>query len=187
MSRIGKKPIKISEKVQVKVEKRVVFAQGPKGKGSYQVPFGISIDVKDSVLQLSMDESSGDKKLSALFGTARARISNLIEGVEKEFTKVLEIKGVGYKASGQGRKLILNVGFSHLVEFDLPEGMTMKLENKDTLLTLTHFDKEIVGNLAAKVKKIRPTEPYKGTGIRYQGEYVIRKAGKTAAGAGVKK
>ncbi len=151
------------------------------------MPFGINIDITGSVIQLSIDEKSSDKKLAALFGTARARISNLIEGVEKEFTKVLEIKGVGYKGSIQGRKLVLNVGFSHPVEFTMPEGMTAKLENKDTLLTLTYFDKVVVGNLAAKIQKIRPTEPYKGTGIRYQGEYVIRQAGKTAAGAGAKK
>ncbi|MEA3307508.1 MAG: 50S ribosomal protein L6 [Elusimicrobiota bacterium] len=187
MSRVGKEPIKVSDKVKIRVEKRVIFAEGPKGKSSYEVPFGISIDFKDSVLQLSMDKSSLDKKLSALFGTARARISNMIEGVEKEFSKVLEINGVGYKGAVQGRKLVLTVGFSHPVEFNMPEGMSMKLENKDTLLTLTHFDKEVVGNMAAKIKKVRPTEPYKGTGIKYQGEHVIRKAGKTAAGAGAKK
>ena len=187
MSRVGKKPIKVSDKVKVRVEKRVVFAEGPKGKSSYQVPFGISIENKDSIIQLSMDKSSSDKKLSAMFGTARARISNMIEGVEKEFSKVLEIKGVGYKGFVQGRKLILHVGFSHTVEFDIPDSMSMKFENKDTVLTLTHFDKEIVGNMAAKIRKIRPTEPYKGTGIRYRGEHVIRKAGKTAAGAGAKK
>ena len=187
MSRVGKKPITVSDKVKTRLEKRVVFAEGPKGKASYEVPFGINVDIKGSVIQLSVDKASSDKRLSALFGTARARISNMVEGVEKEFSKVLEIKGVGYKGSIQGRKLVLNVGFSHPVEFDMPEGMSMKLENKDTVLTITHFDKEIVGNMAAKIKKIRPTEPYKGTGIRYQGEYVIRKAGKTAAGAGAKK
>ena len=187
MSRIGKKPIKVSDKVKVKVEKRVVFAEANGNKMSYEVPFGISIDFKDSVLQLSMDKSSADKKLSAMFGTARSRINNMLEGLEKDFSKVLEIKGVGYKGFVQGKKLILHVGFSHTVEFDIPEKMTMKFENKDTVLTLSHFDKEIVGNLAAKIRKIRPTEPYKGTGIRYQGEHVIRKAGKTAAGAGAKK
>jgi len=186
MSRVGKKPITVSDKVKTRLEKRVIFAEGPKGKSSYEVPFGINIDIKDSVLQLSMDEKSSDKRLSALFGTARARVSNLIEGVEKEFSKVLEINGVGYKGSVQGRKLVFALGFSHPVEFDMPKGMTAKLENKDTLLTLTHFDKVIVGNLAAKIRKVRPTEPYKGTGIKYQGEYVIRKAGKTAAGSGAK-
>ena len=187
MSRVGKQPIKISDKVKVRLEKRVLFAQGTKGEGSYELPLGINIDIKDSMIQLSLDGSSSDKRLSAIFGTTRARISNMLEGLEKEFSKVLEIKGVGYKGFVQGRKLILHVGFSHTVEFDIPDKMTMKFENKDTVLTLTHFDKEVVGNMAAKIKKIRPTEPYKGTGIRYQGEHVIRKAGKTAAGAGAKK
>ncbi|MCG2726464.1 MAG: 50S ribosomal protein L6 [Elusimicrobia bacterium] len=184
MSRVGKKPISVPDKVKIKLEKRVLFAEGPKGKSSYELPFGINIDIKDSVIQLFLDGSSSDKRLSAMFGTARARISNMIEGVVNEFSKVLEIKGVGYKGSVQGQKLILHLGFSHTVEFDIPAGMTMKFDAKSTILTLTHFDKEVVGNMAAKIRRMKPTEPYKGTGIRYQGEYVIRKAGKTAAGVG---
>ncbi len=186
MSRVGKKPVVVSDKAKVKLENRTLFAEGPKGKASYVLPFGINAELKDSVLQLSLDAKSGKEK-SAIFGTTRARINNMLNGVVNEFTKVLEINGVGFKGSVQGQKLTLILGFSHPVIFDIPQGMTVKFDPKGTVLSLSHFDKEVVGNFAAKIKKTKKPEPYKGTGIKYQGERIIRKAGKTAAGVGAKK
>jgi large subunit ribosomal protein L6 len=180
MSRIGKKPIVIPEKVKAKIEGKVVLIEGPLGKLSYDLPQGISAEIKDGKICLFMDSNLFGK--SALYGTARARINNMVTGVLNGFSKVLEINGVGFKGMVEGRKLSLQLGFSHPFVIDVPEGIKMSFDPKQVLLTISGIDKEKVGNIASQIKRVRPPEPYQGTGIKYQGEHIIRKPGKTAAG-----
>lgn len=184
MSRIGKKPIIVPEKVKAKIEGKVIWVEGPLGKLSYDLLGGISAEIKDGKICLFMDSNLSGK--SALYGTARARINNMVTGVLNGFSKVLEINGVGFKGMVEGQKLSLQLGFSHPFVIDIPEGIKMTFDPKQILLTISGNDKEKVGNIASQIKRIRPPEPYQGTGIRYQGEHIIRKPGKTAAGvAGV--
>lgn len=182
MSRIGKKPIQMPDKVKARVDGRSVLVEGPLGKLSYGLPEGINAAVAGNVINISVAQGAQDK--GALFGTARARINNMVAGVAKEFEKVLEISGVGFKGAVEGSKVSLTLGFSHPVIMDIPPGIKMSFDPKQTVLTIKGIDRETVGNLAAQIKRIKKPEPYKGTGIRYQGEHIIRKAGKTAAGSG---
>lgn len=181
MSRIGKKPITLPDKVKAKVENRAVLVEGPLGKLSYSLPEGINADIKGSAVTVSVAQGSSNK--SALFGTARARINSMVSGVASGFSKVLEINGVGFKGAVEGNRVSLQLGFSHPVLLDIPKGVKMSFDPKQTILTISGFDKEMVGNIAAQIRRLKRTEPYKGTGIKYQGEHIIRKAGKTAAGA----
>lgn len=181
MSRIGKKPINIPEKVKVSVNGSTVLVEGPLGKLSYKLVDGIKVEVKEGKINISKSENRND--LSAIFGTTRARINNMVEGVTKGFSKNLEISGVGFKGLMQGNKLSLTVGFSHPVLMDIPEGIKVNVDAKQPIISVTGIDKELVGNFASKVRKVKLPEPYKGTGIKYQGERIIRKAGKSAAGA----
>ncbi|MBI4655141.1 MAG: 50S ribosomal protein L6 [Elusimicrobia bacterium] len=182
MSRIGKKTIIVPEKIKAKIEGKTVAVEGPLGKLSYVLPEGIVAELKDNKISISVSGEIGAR--DALYGTARARINNMITGVANGFTKVLEINGVGFKGSADAQKLTMQLGFSHPVIIDIPAGIKMSFDPKQTLLTIMGADKCVVGNLAAQIKRIRPPEPYNGTGIRYQGERIIRKAGKTAAGVG---
>lgn len=181
MSRIGKQPVALPEKVKARIENRKVLVEGPLGKLEYSLPDGINAEVKDSNINLSMAQGAVDK--SALFGTSRARVNNMVSGVTKEFEKVLEISGVGFKGAVEGAKVTMQLGFSHPVLIDIPKGIHMSFDPKQVVLTIKGIDREVVGNLAAQIKRIKPPEPYKGTGIKYRGEHIIRKAGKTAAGA----
>lgn len=181
MSRIGKMPVALPEKVKARVENRKVLVEGPLGKLSFSLPDGINADVKDSNIIMSIAKGAMDK--GALFGTSRARVNNMVSGVVKEFEKVLEISGVGFKGAVEGSKVTMQLGFSHPVIFDIPQGIKMSFDPKQVVLTIKGIDREVVGNLAAQIKRVKPPEPYKGTGIKYQGEHIIRKAGKTAAGA----
>ncbi len=183
MSRIGKNPIHISSKVKVEVSGNSLKATGPLGSLSYKVPQGITAKLEGAVLTFHVDQDKAEQ-LNAVHGTTRARVANIIIGVETPFRKVLEINGLGYKAVVQGSKLNLELGFSHPVLIDIPQGLTVTADTKNPLLEIKGCDKVLVGDFAAKIKKIRPPEPYKGSGIRYQGEHIIRKAGKAAAGAG---
>ena len=185
MSRIGKKPVVMPEKVKARVENNSVFVEGPLGKLSCALPHGIQASVKDGVINLNVAPGEADK--AALYGTTRARIGNMVTGVHSGFRKVLEISGVGFKGAVDASKLSMQLGFSHPVIVDIPQGIKMSFDPKATILTITGIDKDVVGNLAAQIKRVKPPEPYKGTGIRYQNEHIIRKAGKTAAGAGAKK
>ena len=182
MSRIGKKPVTLPEKVKAKVENGKVLVEGPLGKLSYGLPDGINAAVAGNVINFSVAQGAQDK--SALFGTARARVNNMVNGVVKEYEKVLEISGVGFKGSVEGSRVSLTLGFSHPVIMDIPQGIKMSFDPKQTVLTIKGIDREAVGNIAAQIKRVKKPEPYKGTGIKYQGEHIIRKAGKTAAGAG---
>jgi large subunit ribosomal protein L6 len=182
MSRIGKKPVALPDKVKARIDGRKVLVEGPLGKLSYSLPDGINAEVAGTNVNVSVAQGAMDK--GALFGTARARINNMVSGVTKEFEKVLEISGVGFKGAVEGNRVSMQLGFSHPVIFDIPAGIKMSFDPKQVVLTIKGIDREAVGNLAAQIKRIKKPEPYKGTGIKYQGEHIIRKAGKTAAGAG---
>lgn len=181
MSRIGKKVINIPAKTKVDVKDNVVTATGALGTLSYTVPADIKINVENGVMTLSIDEAK-KKELNAIHGTTRANVFNIIEGVTNGFHKNLEINGLGYRASVAGNKLTLEVGFSHPVIMEVPAGITVVADPKSNLLEVKGSDKFAVGDFAAKIRRIRPPEPYKGSGIKYQGEHIARKAGKTAAG-----
>ncbi len=181
MSRIGKKIINIPAKTKVDVKDNVVTATGALGTLSYTVPADIKINVENGVMTLSIDEAR-KKELNAIHGTTRANVFNIIEGVTNGFHKNLEINGLGYRASVAGNKLTLEVGFSHPVIMEVPAGITVVADPKSNLLEVKGSDKFAVGDFAAKIRRIRPPEPYKGSGIKYQGEHIARKAGKTAAG-----
>ena len=181
MSRIGKKVINIPAKTKVDVKDNVVTATGALGTLSYTVPADIKINIENGVMTLSIDESRA-KELNAIHGTTRANVFNIIEGVTNGFHNNLEINGLGYRASVAGNKLTLELGFSHPVVVEVPAGITVVADPKSNLVEIKGSNKFAVGDFAAKIRRIRPPEPYKGSGIKYQGEHIARKAGKTAAG-----
>ena len=181
MSRIGKKVINIPAKTKVDVKDNVVTATGALGTLSYTVPADIKINIENGGMTLSIDESRA-KELNAIHGTTRANVFNIIEGVTNGFHKNLEINGLGYRASVAGNKLTLELGFSHPVVVEVPAGITVVADPKSNLVEIKGSNKFAVGDFAAKIRRIRPPEPYKGSGIKYQGEHIARKAGKTAAG-----
>lgn len=176
MSRIGKKPIEIPEGVTVTLEKHTVSVKGPKGELSRSFNPDIEIKIEENVVTVSRPSDAKDHR--ALHGTTRAIIANMVEGVSKGFERRLELIGVGYRAQKQGSKLILNVGYSHPVEFEPETGLEVEVPT-NTKITIRGTDKERVGELAANIRQVRPPEPYKGKGIRYEGEFVRRKEGKT--------
>ena len=179
MSRIGKNPVKLPEKVTVKVNESHLTVKGPLGQLDYQFTNFVNIEQKDDVVVINPSDDS--KQARALWGTTRAIISNMVIGVSKGFTKVLEINGVGYKAAVSGTKVTLNLGYSHPIDYNLPEGVKAKMLGKN--LEISGTNKEVIGLVAAKIRSFRPPEPYKGKGVRYSGEHIIRKAGKTGAKA----
>ncbi|MBU5267619.1 50S ribosomal protein L6 [Virgibacillus proomii] len=177
MSRIGLKPIEIPQGVEVKLDGNVVTVKGPKGELSRELHQDIKVNIEGNVVTL--ERPSDHKDHRALHGTTRSLINNMVEGVSKGFEKSLEIIGVGYRAQKQGNKVVINAGFSHPVEIEPIEGIEIDVP-KNTQLIVKGIDKEQVGAIASKIRAIRPPEPYKGKGIRYEGEYVRRKEGKTA-------
>jgi large subunit ribosomal protein L6 len=177
MSRIGKKPIEIPTGVSVALSPGRVQVNGPLGELSQQVPQRISIEQRDGELVVERPTDRGPDR--ALHGLTRTLVANMVEGVTKGFEKRLEIQGVGYRASLRGTALELNVGFSHSVVKDAPAGITFDVPTP-TEVIVKGIDKQQVGQVAAEIRKVRPPEPYKGKGIRYQGEYVRRKVGKRA-------
>lgn len=179
MSRIGKKPIIIPEDVKVEIKDRMVVIKGPKGELVQEVPEEILVTFKENQLVVSPKREL--KNMSALWGLTRALLQNCIKGVVEVFKKKLEFIDIGYKASMQGDKVIeLEVGYSHPVKIELPQGISVAVE-KNTI-TVSGIDKQKVGEFAAKIRAIRPPEPYKGKGIRYVGEKVRRKEGKKVVG-----
>ncbi|HVA67584.1 MAG TPA: 50S ribosomal protein L6 [Elusimicrobiota bacterium] len=183
MSRTGKKPIIVPSGVRVDISGGAVTAKGPKGEGREVLPKAVSAALADGQIKISADMSAG-KNVSALFGLTRARVNNLVQGVATGYSKVLEIAGLGFRAEAAGQKLTLALGKSHPVLFDVPVGVAVAVDPKKTTLTVSGASKDLVGEIAAKIRSLRPPEPYKGTGIHYRGEHIRRKAGKTAAGAG---
>ncbi|MGE7763495.1 50S ribosomal protein L6 [Peribacillus sp. NPDC097895] len=176
MSRIGKKPIEIPAGVTVTINGSEVTVKGPKGELTRSFSPDLTIVVEENVLTVT--RPSDEKTHRSLHGTTRALISNMVEGVSKGFEKSLELIGVGYRAQKQGTKLILNVGYSHPVEIEPETGVEVEVPS-NTKVIIKGASKERVGALAANIRDVRPPEPYKGKGIRYEGEFVRRKEGKT--------
>jgi large subunit ribosomal protein L6 len=177
MSRIGKKPIPIPDKVTVTLDGSTVAVKGPKGSLERTLPEKVTVAQEDNTLIVSPVDSS--RTARERHGLCRTLVANMVEGVSQGYSKNLEIVGVGYRAQVQGKVLTLNVGYSKPVEMEMPEGITAAMGEKNTQVIISGIDKEVVGDIAAKVRAVRPPEPYKGKGIRYQGEYIRRKAGKT--------
>jgi large subunit ribosomal protein L6 len=178
MSRIGKKPVDIPGGVTAAVQGQTLTIKGPKGE--LQRTFHPAMKVTIEGTQVLVGRPSDDAQHKALHGLSRTLVANMVEGVTKGFEKSLEIQGVGYKAETKPFGLTLTVGYSHQVEFKAPKGITLKAE-QPTLVKVAGADKELVGQVAANIRDVRPPEPYKGKGIRYVGEHVRRKAGKTGA------
>jgi len=176
MSRLGKQPIEIPQGVEITFDGNVLTVKGPKGTLSETINKIIAVSLEGSTIAVTPTKESIESR--ALWGTYAALIRNMITGVTEGYSKILEIEGVGYRADAQGQKLTLNVGFSHPVLMEVPQGLTATVEKN--VITITGFDKHAVGQFAANVRKVREPEPYKGKGIRYRGEYIIRKQGKKA-------
>jgi len=179
MSRIGKLPVKIPEKVKVAVAGTTVKFEGPKGKMS--LAFNPIVKVVVANGELSVTRPDDSRLAKGLHGLTRTMMRNAIDGVTKGYERVLEISGVGFKAEGKGKEINFTLGFSHPVIFKLPEGVTAEVDPKQTRVTIKGVDKHLLGLTAAKIRALRPPEPYKGKGIKYAEEIVRRKEGKTGA------
>jgi large subunit ribosomal protein L6 len=181
MSRIGNKPLKVEKGVTVTSAAEAVTVKGPKGSLTLPLPRGVSVDVKDGVL--SVRRADEDKKTRACHGTIRSILENHLQGVVTPFQKSLEIQGVGFQAAMKGKKLALKVGFANEIQLDVPAGLQVDLPST-TMVVVSGCDRQAVGEFAARVRKVRPPEPYNGKGIRYVGEHVERKAGKSFTSSG---
>jgi large subunit ribosomal protein L6 len=178
MSRIGKKPIALPKGVTVKIEGNTVAVQGPKGKLDTQLPRGIRMDQQDGHLVAIRENDSQ----SAVHGLARALVNNAVEGVTKGWTRELEIVGIGYRAELKGKNMVVfSLGYSHPIEYPLPSGIDVAIDPKQTKLTVTGIDRQKVGQVAAEMRGLRPPDPYKNKGVRYAGERLKKKVGKTGA------
>jgi len=176
MSRVGKKPIPIPEKVQVTLKDRFVTVKGSKGTLSRTIHDMVDLKISDNTI--AIQAKTDTKKNIALQGLTRSLVDNMVIGVDKGFERILEINGIGYRAEVKGNTLVLNLGFSNPVNFDLPKEVSASVD-KNTIIKLSSIDKEVLGQTAASIRKLRPPEPYKGKGIKYAEERIIRKAGKT--------
>lgn len=179
MSRIGKQPVKIKEGVTATLKEKTLEIKGPKGQLVLQIHPLMEVSVKDD--EIIVNPKRTTKEGRSLWGLFRTLINNMVIGVTDGYEKKLEFNGVGYKAQAQGNKLVLDVGFSHPVEIEMPDGISVAVEKN--VITVSGTSKEIVGQVAAKIRAVRKPEPYKGTGIAYQGEHIRRKVGKKAAAA----
>jgi large subunit ribosomal protein L6 len=175
MSRIGKRPINLPPKVTVSIDGQHVAVKGPKGELSRTLPLEVEVEQSDNTIAVKRRNDS--RTARQRHGLSRTLVANMVEGVSQGFQRRLEIQGVGYRAQVQGRNLVLNVGYSNPVTIEPPEGVQFAVES-NTNVIVSGINKEVVGNTAAKVRGVRPPEPYKGKGIRYAGEMVRRKAGK---------
>ncbi len=176
MSRIGRTPVNIPEKVDVTLDGHTLTVKGPKGSITQELNPNIEIEVKDN--EIICTRPSDSKQMKAYHGLVRSLINNMVEGVTNGYSKTLEINGVGYRAAKQGNKLVLNIGFSHPVEIEDPEGITTRVDGTTTVV-VEGIDKQGVGQHAAIIRMKRPPEPYKGHGIKYSDEVIHRKVGKT--------
>lgn len=177
MSRVGKKPIPLPQGVKLNIGAQVLKVEGPKGKLEVPVPPGVRIEQKDNEVQVIRD---GDQ-FAAVHGLTRALANNAITGVSSGFTRELDIVGIGYRADVKGRIATFTLGYSHPIEFFLPEGVDMKID-KQTHIVLTGHDKQVIGQVAANMRALRPPDPYKNKGVRYTGEKLRKKVGKAAGG-----
>ena len=178
MSRIGKKPIKIPQGVDITIQEGVVTAKGPQGTLAYTIPLGISVDINEN--QVVVTRVDDQKRHRALHGLVRSLVCNMVTGVAAGFTRTLIIEGIGYRVTKQGDGITLAVGYSHPVNFVPPKGITLDVEGQNRIL-VNGADKQLVGQVAANIRRVRQPEPYKGKGIRYSDEVVRRKVGKTGA------
>jgi large subunit ribosomal protein L6 len=176
VSRVGRLPIEVPAGVEVKIDGSYVKIKGPKGEMDYT--FSPEITIKQEDGTIVVERPTDQPTHRALHGTTRSVINNMVVGVSKGFERVLEIEGVGYRAEMSGTNLVVNVGYSHPVVVEPPEGISFEVDMKVRQIKVLGYDKQAVGQVAANIRKIRPPEPYKGKGIRYQGEYVRRKPGK---------
>ncbi len=175
MSRVGQSPIDVSENVDVSKVGNLIKAKGPLGELEFRVADSVDVEISNKVIKVSNNDNT--QKGQAVWGTTRALISNMVKGVSEGFSKNLEIVGVGYRGTLNGRKLSLNLGLSHSVELDIPEGVDIKMDG-NTKLSIKGPDKQKIGEFASFIRSKRPPEPFKGKGIRYSDEYVVRKEGK---------
>ncbi len=178
MSRMGKRPVAIPAGVTVTVDDERVTVKGAKAELSHPILAGTFVKVEGAEVKVSAEQLTRNP----MFGTMRAQIANMVAGVTTGFSKTLEIVGTGYRAQMEGKRLVLQLGFSHPIHFDPPAGITIKVETP-TRLTISGADKCLVGQVAANIRGYRPPEPYKGKGVKYEGEYIRRKAGKAAGSA----
>ncbi len=176
MSRIGKAPISIPDGVKFELKNNVVTVTGPKGKLTQKID--PAMKVKQDNGTLVVERPSDSRRDRAMHGLTRSLINNMVIGVSQGYKKVLQIEGVGYRAEMQGKNLVLNVGYSHPVVFEPPQDVSFAVENRSKTIIISGIDKQVVGEIAAVIRKQRPPEPYKGKGIRYEGEVIRRKAGK---------
>ena len=180
MSKIAKIPVEITEGVQVILEDKEIKVNGPKGNLRFEIPVGILVKITDGKVLVSQEKE--EDKSKALSGLVRANIANMVKGVTKGFEKKLELSGVGYRAQASGNSLTLSVGFSHPVKIDADPTVAFSVE--ENIITVSGADKALIGDIASKIRAVRPPEPYKGKGIKYQGEYIRRKVGKAAKAVG---
>jgi large subunit ribosomal protein L6 len=183
VSRIGKLPITIPTGVKVAVDADGVRLEGPKGKLQTSIPSGVKINVEGNVVRVERENE--ERKVRALHGLTRKLIANMAQGVSQGFTRVLDINGVGYRAEVKGQEIHMTLGYSHPVVFPLPQGVAASVE-RQIVITLSGADRQLLGEVAAKIRALRPPEPYKGKGIKYREEVIRRKAGKTVGSAGGK-
>ncbi|TAL26079.1 MAG: 50S ribosomal protein L6 [Nitrospirae bacterium] len=176
MSRIGKKPIDIPKGVDIKVDDSTVKVKGPKGETASKYPTGIKVSVNEG--KILVERSSEEKNVRALHGLTRSLIANMVSGVSSGYQRVLEISGTGYRAQVQGNKLVLALGYSHPIEFELPAGLKAAVDQKQVQITLTGIDKQQIGQIAANLKGLRAPDAYKGKGVRYAGQRLKLKVGK---------
>ena len=176
MSRVGKKIIPIPDKTSVDYKDRVIVVKGEKGTLTRTIHPAVDLEVKDNTISVMIENE--DRKNRSLQGLTRSLVSNMVVGVSKGFERVLEIHGIGYRAEMKGKSIVLNLGYSHPIDFPLPDGIDATVD-KNNVIRLTGIDKERVGQTAASIRKLRKPEPYKGKGIKYAEEYIQRKAGKT--------
>ncbi len=178
MSRVGKLPIELPEGTTARIENNTVFVKGPKGELYQTIVDFVDVKIDDKLITVTVSNPE-QKKEKAFWGLMRSLINNMVIGVNDGFEKKLEINGIGYKVALQGNKLTLNVGFSHQVDYVLPDGITGNVEGN--IITVSGISKQVVGETAAQIRKVKKPEPYKGKGIKYVDEVIIRKEGKTAA------
>lgn len=176
MSRVGKKPISIPEKTKLTLADRVLTVKGGKGSLSREIHPAVELKIADGVVQVVT--LAGDRQGRALQGLTRSLVSNMITGVNQGFERVLEINGIGYRAELSGKQIVFNIGYSHPINFDLPEGVTAAVE-RNNVIKLSGINKEMLGQTAAAIRRLRPPEPYKGKGIKFAEETIRKKAGKT--------
>ena len=183
MSRIGKLPVTIPAGVKVALDANALRVEGPKGKLQTALPSGVAVKVEGNVVRV--ERETEDRAIRALHGLTRKLIANMAQGVSQGFTRVLDINGVGYRAEVKGQELHMTLGYSHPVVFPLPAGVSAAVE-RQVIITLSGADRQVLGEAAAKIRSLRPPEPYKGKGIKYREEVIKRKAGKAVGSAGGK-